>query len=80
MCLVAGDPIGPRTQWGSAVKAFVDHAELFGWVPTVLVATKLAGHGYTERGFSISLGRMGGPADTACLHLEAHFSACQGAR
>ena len=39
VCLVAGDPIGPHTQWGEAARAFVAHAQSYGWVPAVPAAS-----------------------------------------
>lgn len=68
VCLVAGDPIGPRAQWGAAAKAFVDHAESFGWVPAVLAASKQGARAYLDAGLKVL--HVG---DEAVLHA-ADFS------
>lgn len=53
VCLVAGDPIGPPAQWSQAARAFVAHAESFGWVPAVLAATEQGAQAYHEAGLKV---------------------------
>lgn len=53
VCLVAGDPIGPPAEWNEAARAFVAHAESYGWVPAVLAASKQGAHAYREAGLKV---------------------------
>lgn len=53
VCLVAGDPIGPREQWTAAARDFVVHAESFGWVPAVLAASRQGAQAYSDAGLKI---------------------------
>lgn len=63
VCLVAGDPIGPHTQWGEAARAFVAHAQSYGWVPAVLAASRQGAQAYHAAGLKVLL-----VGDEAVLH------------
>lgn len=65
VCLVASDPIGPSSQWPAAAKAFVTHAESYGWVPAVLAASKQGAQAYHEAGLKVL--HVG---DEAVLHTK----------
>lgn len=66
VCLVASDPIGPPAQWPGAARAFVAHAEAYGWVPAVLAASKQGARAYHEAGLKVL--QVG---DEAVLHPDS---------
>ncbi|MEY9258943.1 lysyl-tRNA synthetase class 2 [Brevibacterium epidermidis] len=63
VCLVAGDPIGPHSQWNDAARAFVAHAQTYGWVPAVLAASRQGAQAYHAAGLKVLL-----VGDEAVLH------------
>ncbi len=63
VCLVAGDPIGPHSQWNDAARAFVSHAQSYGWVPAVLAASRQGAQAYHTAGLKVLL-----VGDEAVLH------------
>ncbi len=50
VCLAAGDPLGDPEAWPGAISAWLEKAELHGWVPGVLGASEQAATAYHRAG------------------------------
>jgi lysyl-tRNA synthetase class 2 len=48
--LAAGDPVGDPEAWPGAIRAWLDEAQRFGWVPAVLGASERAASAYAREG------------------------------
>ena len=48
--LAAGDPVGDPEAWPGAIRAWLDEATLFGWIPAVLGASERAAEAYARQG------------------------------
>jgi lysyl-tRNA synthetase, class II len=48
--LAAGDPVGDPEAWPGAIRAWLDEARRFGWVPAVLGASERAATAYAREG------------------------------
>jgi lysyl-tRNA synthetase class 2 len=48
--LAAGDPVGDPEAWPGAIRAWLDDARHYGWIPAVLAASERAAGGYAREG------------------------------
>src|SRR3954451_4036529 len=48
--LAAGDPVGDPEAWKGAIRAWLDEARRFGWIPAVLGASERAAEAYARAG------------------------------
>ena len=48
--LAAGDPVGDPEAWPGAIRAWLDQARQFGWIPAVLGASEQAASAYARAG------------------------------
>lgn len=64
--LAAGDPIGPRAQWGEAIVAFLALARAHGWVPAVVATSQVGAQAWSRWG-GLNILEFG---DEAILHAD----------
>ncbi|TDO87962.1 bifunctional lysylphosphatidylglycerol synthetase/lysine--tRNA ligase LysX [Enemella evansiae] len=47
-CLASGDPVGPRQEWPSAIRAWQQMAHDYGWTPAVIGASETGAEAYAR--------------------------------
>ncbi|GII76036.1 hypothetical protein Sru01_10180 [Sphaerisporangium rufum] len=53
VCLAAGDPVGDVEAWGHAIRAFLEEARRYGWIPAAIGSGEAAAHAYARAGLRV---------------------------